>query len=105
MKKHLFLSSTAIAAVALTALIGYKSFTPQLSEADALLNENIEALTQNEDGSIGYSSTHLICYDVIYYNGSYQTVANGEKQGISWRNEQSTKRKHEHKCMVCNESI
>ena len=49
MKKNLFLSSTAIAAAALTAFFCYKSFTPQLSEADILLNENIEALTQNED--------------------------------------------------------
>jgi len=70
MKKHLFLSSTAIAAAALTAFFCYKSFTPQLSEADILLNENIEALTNGEDqGNMSECSGHAIYSAVEYAQG------------------------------------
>ena len=53
----------------------------------------------------GYSSIHLDCYDVIYYNGTYQTVQNGKKQGVSWANVNSSKPKHEHQCSFCSENI
>ena len=48
MNRKVLFSLTALVAAALTSFTAYKSFTPQLSEADILLNENIEALTDGE---------------------------------------------------------
>ena len=48
MKKKIFISTFAIAAMALTAFTGYKTFGPKQSMSDLLLDENIEALTQGE---------------------------------------------------------
>ena len=47
MKKKNLLSVFTLAVVALTAFTGYKAFTPKATVADLLLDENIEALTQN----------------------------------------------------------
>ena len=52
MKRKFLFSLTALATVALASFTAYKSFTPQLSEADILLNENIEALTRGELGGL-----------------------------------------------------
>lgn len=49
MKKRIVLSVLAAAIVALTSFIGYRSLSSQPSEADILLNENIDALTSGED--------------------------------------------------------
>ena len=49
MKKKIFISTFAIAAMALTAFTGYKTFGPKQSMSDLLLDENIEALTQGEE--------------------------------------------------------
>lgn len=47
----------ALAVVALASFTSYKTFTPKLSEADVLLNENVEALTNGENGQ-----SYHICY-------------------------------------------
>ena len=59
MNKKVLFSLTALAVAALTSFTAYKSFTPQLSEADILLNENIEALTNGEETS------QMTCYNTI----------------------------------------
>lgn len=52
MKKKLFLSAAILVAVALLIAVRVKTFIPKLSESDLLLNENIEALTQNEETAL-----------------------------------------------------
>lgn len=60
MKKKIFISMFAIAAMALTAFTGYKTFGPKQSMSDLLLDENIEALTDGETGD-----ELLDCYNTI----------------------------------------
>ena len=50
MKKRIFVSATAIIVVAFAVVISVMTFSPQPSESDLLLNENIEALTSGEEG-------------------------------------------------------
>ena len=50
MKKRIFVSATAIIVVAFAVVISVMAFSPQQSESDLLLNENIEALTSGEEG-------------------------------------------------------
>jgi len=57
MNRKVLFSLTALVAAALTSFTAYKSFTPQLSEADILLNENIEALTNGES-----TPNYNLCY-------------------------------------------
>ncbi len=57
MKKKIFISTFAIAAMALTAFTGYKALGPKQSMSDLVLDENIEALTDGEA-----SRNYAICY-------------------------------------------
>ena len=54
MKKKIFISTFAIAAMALTAFTGYKTLGPKKSMSDLLLDENIEALTKGEEANCDY---------------------------------------------------
>jgi hypothetical protein len=54
MKKKVIISTFAIAAMALMAFTGYKTFGPKKTTSDLLLDENIEALTQGEDSNCDY---------------------------------------------------
>ena len=58
MKKKVIISTFAIAAMALTAFTGYKTFGPKKTMADLILDENIEALTQGEEP---YPEERLLC--------------------------------------------
>ena len=59
MKKKTIIYTIAIAAMALTAFTGYKTFGPKQSMSDLLLDENIEALTNGEN--VGRTD----CYNTI----------------------------------------
>ncbi len=57
MKKKLMMSVSALAVVALTAVVSQKTLGTQTAMADLMLSENIEALTAGEDGGSGW-----VCY-------------------------------------------
>ncbi len=54
MKKKIIISIFFIAAMALTAFIGYKTLGQKQSMSDLLLDENIEALTRGEESNCDY---------------------------------------------------
>ncbi len=54
MKKKIIISIFFIAAMALTAFTGYKTFGQKQSMSDLLLDENIEALTRGEESNCDY---------------------------------------------------
>lgn len=58
-----------LAVAALASFTAYKSFSPQLSEADILLNENIEALTNGENDINYFWSSIIDCPG--WFTGDY----------------------------------
>lgn len=101
MKKKVLSSVFAIIVIASAVFVCHKTLNGKTTAADLMLNEDIEAMAFGESLG-GYSNTHIPCYDVVYYNGSNQTIPNGEVQGICWSNPYSNKACHSHNCMICN---
>ena len=60
MRKRLLLSVSAIVAIALTAVMNFKAWSPKPTAQELLLNENIEALTNGES-----EKKSLDCYNTI----------------------------------------
>ena len=94
----------ALSVVIITIIVvwgGGSEFAHNPNTTKPILDENVEALTDGEVSG-GYSSTHIKCYDVVYYKGTSQTIENGKYQGISWANPNSNKPMHQHSCSYCN---
>jgi hypothetical protein len=79
MKKKIFISMFAIAAMALTAFTGYKTLGPQKSTSDLLLDENIEALTQGEFGGYYLRDMHQ-CLKPCDYKQSVTCKLGGNEE-------------------------
>jgi hypothetical protein len=79
MKKKIIISTFAIAAMALTAFTGYKTFGPKQSMSDLLLDENIEALTQGEEIGGYYKKVMFTCNPPYTYKQSITCLPNGNQ--------------------------
>ena len=79
MKKKIFIFTFAIAAMALTAFTGYKTFGPKQSTSDLLLDENIEALTQGEIGGY-YKKEQHPCLKPCEYKQSVTCKLGGNEE-------------------------
>jgi len=102
MKKKVFIMLPCIAAVAIATFVGKKTLDSHAFESDGLLVQNVEALADPDvPSSIGYNSTHLKCYDYVYYNNVLNAIENGKNQGICWTSPLSSKACHSHSCSNC----
>lgn len=92
MRKKTIMSAFAIAIVAMTAFAGYKTMSHQSTAADLMLDENVEALTQEEEPTIlcGGREHKGRCWeregDVIECQGIvfYQCRATGNPADFCW---------------------
>lgn len=75
------------------------------SEADLLLAENVESLSQNEPGkSITYSWSHMDCGDWVWYKDQLNFISNGKHKGFCWENPNASRGYHSHNCSNCNDN-
>lgn len=77
MKKKILLSVFTLVVVTLTAFVGYKAYVPKATVADLLLDENIEALTQNEDEEEAGCKTLEKPFSSISYINGYKIGREG----------------------------
>ncbi len=82
MKKKIIISTFVIAAMALTAFTGYKTFGQKQSMSDQLLDENIEALTRGEIGG-SYNREISPCGEPCKYKRSVSCESGGKEECYS----------------------
>ena len=85
------------------AVFGITAYLAQpKEETSELLLENVEALTDNEQKEIHYSSIHLACYETVNYGGQVVVMPTGDFSASCFENDNASDLIcHSHPCSSC----